>query len=322
MTITTATYGAATPGASAPPWVPWMMLLADRLPRTILEPGVGPRAVVATPTTRHIAPAMAVVSSRQFSASFPAPSLGTRVATVLDRAFTEAEVGSGSVAGRIRLNGTQFEGGRVPPYAVLPERWDFERTRHEQLSAVMMARAVHLGDGQTAEWSFLRMCLEPVVFITSRPGEAISDLADLATRNAWWNPVQMAALADAREGLNLWFRRPIIITSPAALQNAPWVSDLPVRMVVVSGFSAWSSSTRHLWSSAPHILVLNQRSNDVADFRDWFDGTVFPTVGFPTAKEERLRAIRSSGLTMTVFGEHVLTADIASGGSVDYEWEF
>ena len=68
---------------------------------------------------------------------------------------------------------------------------------------------------------------------------------------------------------------------------------------------------------APHVLLLNQRSGDVADFRDWFDGTDFPVVDFTKLTKNR----RIAGITITAFGELVAPL-LATESQGDDEWEF
>lgn len=58
--------------------------------------------------------------------------------------------------------------------------------------------------------------------------------------------------------------------------------------------------------------MLNQRSTDVSDFRQWFDNTSFGEVTIPGA-----RNIKRGGLTLTVFGEPVAT--LAEGD--EDEWD-
>ena len=292
------------------------MMVATRLPGTEVEEGVGVRAVVAAPTSRHIAAALAATAvSLPDGTNATLPPSGSRIATVLSRAFTDATVRE--IGQRIAFDGTQFAPTRIPPSVVLPEEWEFERgTKPVTEAAIAGGKAVDTT--VPGEWTYLSACKTPVLVVAQRPSEVVADLEDLAEAIDWWNPSQSLALVDAREGLEWWYRRPIIITTPVALAHAPWVSVLPTRLVVVVGFTAWMSPVRHLWSEAPHVLVLNQRTGDIADFRSWFDGTQFPEVALPA-----MRNLRKAGVTVTAFGEPVIDATFDAlqeeGGD---EWEF
>ena len=320
-TLMTATISPAAPtnlppAENAPPWLRLLMMLGTRLPATSVGDGIGARAVVAAPTSRHVAAALAVTGVNLPDALDAAsPESESRVATVLSKSFCDATVRT--VGERIAFDGTQFAPTRRPPSVALPEQWEFERVaRPVPADAVSAARAI---DGSApGEWTFQRACFDPVVVIAQRPSEIVADLEDLAEAVEWWNPVQALALVEPHEGLDWWYRRPVIVSTPIGLAHSPWVSVLPSRLVVVVGFTAWMSPMRHLWSRTPQVLVLNQRTSDVADFRAWFDGTQFPEVALPT-----MRNLRKAGVTVTAFGEPVtnegLTALTVDGGD---EWEF
>lgn len=292
------------------------MMVATRLPGTAADEGVAARAVVAAPTSRHIAGALAVTAVKPPNCvETPVPESGSRVATVLSNEFCDATFRT--IGERVAFDGTQFAPTRMPPSVVLPQEWEFERSRRPVPSAAMTAAKIVDGDSPGG-WTFLRACLEPVVVLVQRPSEVVADLEELAQAVDWWNPVQALGLVEPCEGLDWWYRRPIIVSTPTALAHSPWVSVLPIRMLVVIGFTAWMSPVRHLWSQAPQVLVLNQRSSDVADFRSWFDGTQFPEVALPA-----MRNLRKAGVTVTAFGEPVTEASVtALDEDGDDEWEF
>ena len=77
---------------------------------------------------------------------------------------------------------------------------------------------------------------------------------------------------------------------------------MPVSLVVIVGFSAWLSPQRNFWATTPQVLLLNQRTSDIADFRAWFDGALLPEVHLPGAKS---RDLRKSGITVATFGEPI-----------------
>lgn len=302
-----------------PTWVRLLMSTSRELACTNADSNanVAPRVVVAAPTTRHVAAALAASSIRApFDGEAQLPESGSQVATVLSRKFTDAK--AHYLKTQIILDGIKFNPTRIPPYASLPEGWEYERPVKPVPEAALPAGRVVDGEAP-GEWTFLRYCLHPVVVICQRSSELIADLEDLAAVPHWWNPIQQLALIEPIAGLDTWFRRPLIVTSPAALTASPWVAALPVHMVVVVGFAAWTRPVRHLWSGRPHVLVLNQRSSDVADFRTWFDGTRFPEIPL-----QRLRNVRKAGLTVSAFGEPVKTPGEAnrSEEAGDDDWEF
>ncbi len=304
------------PAAEAPAWVRLLMLLAGRLPGVQVPEGVGARAVVAGPTTRHVAAALAVAATRTPDLGSASPiSAGVTVATVLSKRFTDVHVSA--FGSRLILDGTQLDPARgmLPPGVVLRDEWEFERAKKPVPEAVI-AGARSLDGSAPGEWTFQRMCLEPVVVIAQRPAQVVQDLEDLAQAPGWWNGAQSLAMMDPEDGLDLWFRRPVIVLSPGGLMSVPWAATLPVRFVIVVGFAAWMSPVRHLWAHVPQALVMNQRSGDVADFRAWFDGTDFPEVALPA-----VRNLRRAGITVNAFGEPigpVPQIELQEGE----EWEF
>ena len=102
----------------------------------------------------------------------------------------------------------------------------------------------------------------------------------------------------------MWFRRPVIVMTPAAALAEVWLSQMAVALVVVAGYSAWNSAARHAWESAPQVLLINQRSSDVADFREWFDGAEFSALDLPFGNQ-----FRRAGITLTAFNEPVRLRD-------------
>lgn len=304
------------PAAAAPLWLRMLMMVSSRLPTVAVEDGVGARAVVAAPTSRHVAAALAVTSvPAPLGLQLPIPQTGAQVATVLSRAFCDAEVRQ--IGERLAFDGTQFNPSRVPPSVTLPPEWAFERGS-KPVSAEAIAVGKKIDGAVPGEWTVQLACREPVVVVAQRPNEVVADLGDLAQAADWWNPLQALALIEPLDGLDWWFRRPVIVTTPVALAHSPWVSTMPARMIVVVGFTAWMSSMRHLWSHVPQVLVLNQRSSDVAEFRAWFDGTQFPEVSLPL-----MRNLRKAGVTVTAFGEPIsrVSLDAIEAESED-EWAF
>ena len=281
------------------------MLIAGRLPAAPVAEGFGPRGVVAAPTTRHLPVALAASAAVPPSREWASPiEPDVTVATVLSKKFADVPVGQGAGT-RLNLGGTQLDPSRMPlpPAAVLPEDWDIERgPRPLPADAVGVLKsefAVPRGERPlVGEWLYQQMCLEPVVILTQRPGRVAGDAGELSTAVDWWNWSQRAALHDLVEGADWWFRRPIVVLSPQAASALPWAHQVPVRLVVVVGFSTWMSPARHRWSTAPQVLMLNQRSTDVSDFRQWFDNTSFGEVSIPG-----VRNTKKGGLTLTAFGE-------------------
>lgn len=293
------------PADSAPVWLRLLMLIAGRLPTAPVEPGFSPRGVVAAPTTRHLPVALAASAAVPPSREWVSPiEPDVTVATVLSKRFADVPV-SQAAGTRLNLGGTQLDPTRMPlpPAAVLPEDWDIERgPRSLPPTAVELLKSqFEVPRGQrplVAEWLYQQMCLEPVVILTQRPGRITEDALELSKVFDWWNWSQCAALHDLVEGEQWWFRRPIVVLSPQTVSALPWSHQVRVRLVVVVGFSTWMSPARHRWTGAPQVLMLNQRSTDVSDFRQWFDNTSFGEVGIPG-----VRNTKRAGLTLTAFGE-------------------
>lgn len=293
------------PTDSAPIWLRLLMLVAGRLPQLSATDGFSPRAVVAAPTARHLPMALAA------SAVIPPPTEwvspiapDANVATVLSRQFQDVHVSSAQGT-RLNLQGTQLDPAsrQLPPAAVLPEEWDVERgARVVPPSAVEKLKkecpSATKGRSVVGEWVYQQMCLEPIVVLTQRPARVVEEATELFGRADWWNWSQQVALTDVQEGHEWWFRRPVVVLSPQAALGLPWTPQVQVRLVVVVGFSTWMTPARHQWSSAPQVLILNQRSTDVAAFREWFDGTSFGEVSIPGARNNK-----KGGLTLTAFGE-------------------
>ena len=305
MTATAASSSIPAPVDGAPEWLRLFMLAAGRLPLASVADGFSPRAVVAAPTTRHLPVAFAasaVVPPTQQWSSPIAPD--QRVATVLSKKFQDVSVAQGAGT-RLNLSGTQLDPSRtpLPPAATLPDEWDIERQPRPlpDVAVEKLKQGFSPPQGErlpVGEWLYQQMCLEPIVILTQRPGRVVDDASELCSVEDWWNSTQSIALLDLVEGAEWWFRRPIIVVSPQALSALPWADQLPVRLVVVVGFSTWMSPARQRWDAAPQVLMLNQRSTDVSDFRQWFDGTSFGEFTLPG-----LRNTKKYGLTLTAFGE-------------------
>ncbi len=307
------------PTDTAPVWLRLLMLIAGRLPTVSVPPGFAPRAVVAAPTTRHLPIALAAAAAVPPSSEWSSPiKADISVATVLSKKFSDVSVSQG-VESRLNLAGTQLDPTRMklPPAAILPDGWDIERgARAVPSEAVEWLKSefmVSRGERPAVgEWLYQQMCLEPVVILTQRPARAIDDAKELSYELDWWNWSQRIALHELNEGAEWWFRRPIIVLSPQAANSLAWAQQVPVRFVVVVGFSTWMSPARHRWNTAPQVLMLNQRSTDVADFRQWFDNTSFGEINI-----QGVRNTKKGGLTLTTFGEPAMSlTDIE-----DDEWD-
>ena len=281
------------------------MLIAGRLPTSTVAEGFAPRGVVAAPTTRHLPVALAASAAVPPTREWQSPiKPGATVATVLSKKFADVSVTQFQDS-RLNLRGTLLDpfGRHLPPAAVLPEEWDLERgdraVPSEAVEWLKSAFSVPRGERpMNGEWLYQQMCLHPVVILTQRPSRVTDEATELSSVPEWWNWSQRVALHDLAEGADWWFRRPIVVLSPQAASALPWANEVPVRLVVVVGFSTWMSSARHRWTTAPQVLMLNQRSTDVSDFRQWFDNTSFAEVGIPG-----VRNTKKGGLTLTAFGE-------------------
>ena len=307
------------PSEGAPTWVKLLMMLARQLPLASVSADNGVRGVVAGPTGRHLPAALATTAVRPPNLEEPSTlAAGLKVATVVSKDFRDLTVSA--LGARLNLGGTQMNPtGPLPPAVPLDPSWEFDRGDH--IVPETAEEPCRLLDPEAPagrwRWTYQRLCLNPVLVLTHRPGHVVQDLADLASVPEWWNPVQRASLAEPDEGVDAWFRRPVLVASPGAILSRPWLRTLPVSMVVVAGFAAWMTPARHVWPLVPHVLLLNQRSGDVADFRDWFDGTDFPVVEFTKLTKNR----RMAGITITAFGEPVAPLSVTEAEGDD-EWEF
>ena len=307
------------PAGGAPVWVKLLMMLARQLPLASVAGETGVRGVVAGPTGRHLPAALAATAVRPPDVVDPSMlAADLAVATVVSKDFRDLTVGT--LGARLNLGGIQMDpAGPLPPAIPLDPSWEFERgDRMVPEAAEEPCRLIDPGAPSGRwRWTYQRLCLNPVLVITHRPGQVIQDLDDLGAMRDWWNPVQQASLIEPDEGVEAWFRRPVLVASPGAILSKPWLHTLPVSMVVVAGFSAWMTPARHVWPLVPHVLLLNQRSGDVADFREWFDGTDFPVVEFTKLTKNR----RMAGITITAFGEPIAPLSVAEVEGED-EWEF
>jgi len=307
------------PADAAPVWLRLLMLVAGRLPQAPVVEGFAPRAVVAAPTTRHLPVTVAACSVPPPSRDWESPiAPDVEVATVLSKEFKDVLVSQGAGT-RVNLGGIQMDpaSGMLPPAAVLPEEWDMDRSTSPvpafEVDVLKSAFPRQPGERPVVgEWLYQQMCLEPVVVLTQRPARVLDDALDLADQEDWWNWCQLVSLTGAVVGPWWWFRRPVVVMSPQAALSAPWLTQVVARMVVVVGFSTWMTPARHLWSAVPHVLMLNQRSSDVAAFREWFDGTSFGEVTIPG-----VRNVKKGGLTLTAFGEPVTAVTEAD----EDEWD-
>jgi hypothetical protein len=225
--------------------------------------------------------------------------MGMRVATVISGRFVDEVISPGQ-GERICIGGSDFEPGpKFPPMTYLPDEWEFSRQdRPVPKEATSVLAKLKLG--MPPAWGYQRMCEKPVVVISQRPAQVVDDLEQLSDATEWWNPIQAIGILEPKSGVDWWLRRPIVVTSPAALIGSSWASGLPASLIVISGFAAWSAPVRRWWPGVPQILVLNQRSSDVSDFREWFDGTEFPEVQLPA-----MRNLRRAGITVNAFGEPI-----------------
>lgn len=305
------------PAAEAPNWVKLLMMVSSHLTKSPPEAGTAPRIAVASPTSHHV-PSAAALAALQYPDVGPLIEIepGVRVATVLSKKFCDVKVSR--IGERWGLNGITFDTGRkpLPPLVVLSDDHDLDRPDSIVPPGALSYMSL-MGDNEAAEWTYQRLCLRPIVVLTNRPGQVISDMEDLAGAKPWWNSLQAAALVDAEAGSDWWFRRPIIVMTPAAALSEPWLTQLQVSFLVIVGFTAWSSPARHIWSDSPQMLVMNQRGSDIAGFREWFDGTEIRALQMPFGHQ-----LRSAGLTLTAFHEVVRQSNADSdAGEVD-EWDF
>lgn len=308
---------ASAPATAAPAWVKLLTMATGRLFSSARSLASGPRLVVAAPSPRHIPAVTALTALRRpEDQSATTISSGMRVATVLLRKLNDVEVSM--VRGRWVLGTITFDESLkpLPPLALVPDSFDLDRSP-VVVPAAAFEHLGALGYSEVAEWTYLRLCLRPVVILTNRPSQVVADLQDLRHAAEWWNPAQMAALIEPESGAHMWFRRPVIVMTPAAALAEVWLSQMAVALVVVAGYSAWNSAARHAWESAPQVLLINQRSSDVADFREWFDGAEFPALDLPFGNQ-----FRRAGITLTAFNEPVGLRDEVVETEESNEWLF
>lgn len=300
--------GLVPPAPEAPPWLHVLTVHSQRLALATPPMNVAARMVVAAPSTAHIGAAAALSTVRPPTSEQIPLNHGQRVATVVSGKFVDGRV-SISGRGRIAINGVEFANGLPPLQVIEPEA--FPGRKPAPVPDEGGRVAVRLRSDRPDDWAFQRVCLRPVVVLTNEPSTFITDLADLASASHWWSPLRRAALVNPRAGVEWWLRRPIVVLTPRAARQHPWLASLPLTAVIIVGFTVWADPARLLWPHAPHMLVLGQR-HGVDRFREWFDGTEFAAldtafgIGF-----------QSSGLAATAFGEPI-------GGDRDPEdeWDF
>lgn len=295
------------PAELAPVWLRLLMLIAGRLPQAQIIEGFAPRAVVAAPTTRHLPMSLAACAVPPPLMEWVSPiAPEVEVATVLSRQLQDVRVLQGTGT-RLNLGGIQIDTASsvLPPAALLPPEWDVERapTPVPDLEVELLRSKFPPQKGErppVAEWLYQQMCLEPVVILTQRPERVVLDASNLADQKIWWNWCQWIAVANAGAGYRSLFRCPVVVMSPQNALSVPSAAQVPIRMVIVVGFSTWMAPARNMWASVPQVLMLNQRSTDMSDFRQWFDNTPFGDITLPGA-----RNLKKGGLTLAVFGEPV-----------------
>lgn len=304
------------PAPEAPTWAKLLMSIGKQMRTAEVPVSCAPRAIVAAPTTRHVASTLAISALNGKEYEPEAVNLvNRRVATVLSKKLEDAQVSL--INGRVSLRGISFpQDRRLPPMFEIPEDFSIERS-----GQLVPATSVDLGkqliDGQAGEWTYVQLCREPVVVVTTRPQAILQDMADLSVMSTWWTVPQKIALLEVKDGLDWWFRRPVIVATPAAIASSSWCRKLPVSALVILGFNAWISGVRMAWPTAPHALVLGQRSADVSEFRNWFDGTNFPSMSLAGIRQHK-----KFGITTTLFAEPVRAAMEASDPLEDDSWEF
>lgn len=252
------------PRGAQPAWIRYFADLASRLAG---DPAArGSRTVLALPTAQLSAAALAVGAVAHLAeqrivqplARGVGPDDVGRCVSVFfsggyhDVPLRHVEDGALTVANTTLTKYTDV-------VRLLPESFEPRRGPRQLPRDVVHAWARVVPDGVDAARVHARVSAQPVVVIGDH-GPLGRDLAAL-TQGAWPGCVNFV---DAHHEAERWFRHPLFICSSTTAPE-PWMRDVEVACVIVSGAAAWRSAFRQVFADAPHVLVLDRRSETAVE---------------------------------------------------------
>lgn len=296
----------------APEWLKDFSVLGSNLRSSKDSRHLG--AVIAPPTGPFFGLALALASLGQNDSMNVADSSeGSRVATILNKKFLDADISQSAHAGaRISLDHVPIARGVEPPMAPLPSDMPGRPAREipEEVEELLIGSS---GDGsigmeskaRALRWSLFTSALNPVVVLTSRNNQLAERLSDVLSLPLGWSSFHKSVQYLAGTSPDDWYRTPLIICTPKSLKNRSWVSGLSPSLVVTIGMTPWLTKSRWVWPGVPHVLLLDPRTEDVLEYRAWAPGHEVETFGVDSLGNRVL-----PGIPVRVFAENYVTIGV------------
>jgi hypothetical protein len=156
---------------------------------------------------------------------------------------------------RLQYSGGTVSLGKYPDVIrQLPESFE-RRSSHRKISQSTLSawKTVERFD-VSAGRIHARVSAMPILFIGSR-GALEADLEVLS--GLFPSPPEFC---DIGSSLSSWFRHPVIAVGPQIPQDRDWLGDVTPSLVILVGAAAWHSNLRRIFWDAPHMLLLDRRS--------------------------------------------------------------
>lgn len=241
----------------------WLRYLLDAAATAALRPVSPPRRLLLALPTSELAAATVAVGAvsalvrLRKTAPLTAPSadqVGKRVSVFHSGCYCDSELRAcDDASARLRANVILTRNLDVirPLPEDFPEDRSDRRLKSESETVQVWQEAAGVGPESTRIHA--RVSATPVVVIGHRN---VID-AHLAELGRLWPGA--ARLVDAGRGLDAWFRHPAIVCSPQC-DIPPWLREIQPSLVICDGAAAWNSRLRLEFPDAPHVLVLDRRS--------------------------------------------------------------
>ena len=224
-------------------------------------------------------------------------SYGQPVSYVVGRKIYDSVLQKSEKDHRIRLGGSQFNINRQPEMVSRPP--SLEARSECEIPGHLFGEASDLEAIQKAK-SYFRLCIRPVVILTTRPADLIEYFEAAQLTLEVWDAAEQSLRFATNPSIDHWFRSPILIVTPEQTRNRDWIREVEPAAVIAMGWKSWRKPARWNWPSVNHFLILDVRGEDIEFFREYYDGTE----GF---QQIRWDGSLGSGLQPLVFAERLVS---------------
>lgn len=249
-------------------WVDGVLALAH-IPKSAPE-GTHLAVVLAPPSPELAGSLLGAASVYGADPAHHKPAaFGSPVSYVTGRKLYDSILRKSKTERRISLH-AEFDVSHLPDMVGRPAGLE---QRSERVVPEEILAGVPESEWNQRSKEYFRHCIRPVVILTTRPTELTEYVESLNLALSVWESSEQAIRFAASNSLDSWFRSPLLIVTPEQTRMRDWLAEVTPAAVIILGWKSWKKPARWHWPDVTHYLILDVRSEDVEDFRSYYDGT-------------------------------------------------